>query len=160
MRWLEAGATGSYGTVVEPCAITQKFPNPAVVIGRYLLGRDADRGLLEKRIDARVRDIYRRAVGRAVPTAERITDDPVSWIISFAIEEFRRRADYVGVPTARRAKPLPDRRSGLAAAGEPVPARAARHERCPGAGRCLAGTAGRGLERSHWTCAGRRPHGH
>jgi uncharacterized protein (TIGR03790 family) len=38
LRWLEAGATGSYGTVVEPCALTQKFPNPAVVIGRYLLG--------------------------------------------------------------------------------------------------------------------------
>ena len=38
LRWLEAGATGSYGTVVEPCAIAQKFPTPAVVIGRYLAG--------------------------------------------------------------------------------------------------------------------------
>ena len=38
LRWLEAGATGSYGTVVEPCDIPQKFPHPAVVIGHYLRG--------------------------------------------------------------------------------------------------------------------------
>ena len=38
LRWLEAGATGSYGTVIEPCNLVQKFPNPVVAIGRYLLG--------------------------------------------------------------------------------------------------------------------------
>jgi len=38
LRWLEAGATGSYGTVVEPCAIPQKFPSAPIVIGRYLQG--------------------------------------------------------------------------------------------------------------------------
>jgi uncharacterized protein (TIGR03790 family) len=38
LRWLDAGATASYGTVVEPCAFTQKFPNPAIVIERYLKG--------------------------------------------------------------------------------------------------------------------------
>jgi uncharacterized protein (TIGR03790 family) len=38
LRWLEAGATGSYGTVTEPCNFPQKFPHPAVVIGRYLRG--------------------------------------------------------------------------------------------------------------------------
>jgi len=38
LRWLEAGATASYGTVTEPCNHVQKFPNPAVVIGRYLRG--------------------------------------------------------------------------------------------------------------------------
>ena len=38
LRWLEAGATASYGTVVEPCAFPQKFPQPAIVIGRYLNG--------------------------------------------------------------------------------------------------------------------------
>jgi uncharacterized protein (TIGR03790 family) len=38
LRWLEAGATGSYGTVAEPCNFPQKFPHPAVVIGRYLRG--------------------------------------------------------------------------------------------------------------------------
>ena len=38
LRWLEAGATGSYGAVVEPCNIPQKFPYPAVVIGHYLRG--------------------------------------------------------------------------------------------------------------------------
>jgi len=38
LHWLEAGATGSYGTVVEPCAFTQKFPRPDIVINRYLNG--------------------------------------------------------------------------------------------------------------------------
>ncbi len=38
MRWLDAGATASYGTVVEPCAFTQKFPNPGIVIERYTNG--------------------------------------------------------------------------------------------------------------------------
>jgi len=38
LHWLEAGATGSYGTVVEPCAFTQKFPRPDIVIDRYLDG--------------------------------------------------------------------------------------------------------------------------
>jgi uncharacterized protein (TIGR03790 family) len=38
LRWLEAGATGSYGTVVEPCNFVQKFPHPGVVIGRYVRG--------------------------------------------------------------------------------------------------------------------------
>ena len=38
LRWLEAGATGSYGTVVEPCNFSQKFPNPVIAIGDYLHG--------------------------------------------------------------------------------------------------------------------------
>ena len=38
LRWLEAGATASYGTVAEPCAFPQKFPHPAVVIDRYTRG--------------------------------------------------------------------------------------------------------------------------
>ena len=38
LRWLEAGATGSYGTVVEPCNLPQKFPHPALVIANYLRG--------------------------------------------------------------------------------------------------------------------------
>lgn len=38
LRWLEAGATGSYGAVIEPCNMPQKFPHPALVIGRYLQG--------------------------------------------------------------------------------------------------------------------------
>ena len=28
LRWLDAGATGSYGAVVEPCNFPQKFPHP------------------------------------------------------------------------------------------------------------------------------------
>jgi uncharacterized protein (TIGR03790 family) len=38
LRWLQAGATGSYGTVVEPCNFTAKFPNTAVMMHRYLAG--------------------------------------------------------------------------------------------------------------------------
>lgn len=38
LRWLEAGATGSYGNVVEPCNFPQKFPHPAVVVTAYLQG--------------------------------------------------------------------------------------------------------------------------
>ena len=38
LKWLEAGATGSYGTVVEPCNFPQKFSDPAVVIRKYLSG--------------------------------------------------------------------------------------------------------------------------
>ena len=37
-RWLDAGATGSYGTVVEPCNLPQKFPSPPILIGHYLQG--------------------------------------------------------------------------------------------------------------------------
>lgn len=38
LRWLEAGATGSYGTVVEPCNLPGKFPNPGLVMQHYLRG--------------------------------------------------------------------------------------------------------------------------
>ena len=38
MKWLEAGATGSYGTVVEPCNFPQKFPDPVVAMAHYLEG--------------------------------------------------------------------------------------------------------------------------
>lgn len=41
LAWLEAGATASYGTVVEPCNFPQKFPNPALVVERYLDGASA-----------------------------------------------------------------------------------------------------------------------
>lgn len=38
LRWLEAGATGSYGAVVEPCNFPPKFPHPGIVIGHYMNG--------------------------------------------------------------------------------------------------------------------------
>lgn len=38
LDWLEAGATGSYGTVVEPCNFPQKFPDPVVAMRHYLDG--------------------------------------------------------------------------------------------------------------------------
>ncbi|MEC5218604.1 uncharacterized protein (TIGR03790 family) [Actimicrobium sp. GrIS 1.19] len=41
LRWLEAGATASYGSVSEPCNFWQKFPNPAVLLKQYLSGASA-----------------------------------------------------------------------------------------------------------------------
>ena len=38
VKWLEAGATGTYGSVSEPCNYWQKFPNPAVLLTHYLAG--------------------------------------------------------------------------------------------------------------------------
>ena len=38
LRWLEAGATASYGTVVEPCNALAKFPNTLVVLPHYFRG--------------------------------------------------------------------------------------------------------------------------
>ncbi len=38
MEWLRAGATASYGAVVEPCNFPAKFPAPGVVMYFYLRG--------------------------------------------------------------------------------------------------------------------------
>lgn len=35
LRWLQAGATGSFGTVVEPCNLLGKFPNPGILMDSY-----------------------------------------------------------------------------------------------------------------------------
>jgi uncharacterized protein (TIGR03790 family) len=39
LRWLQAGASGSFGTVVEPCNLLGKFPNPALLIEAYTSGK-------------------------------------------------------------------------------------------------------------------------
>ena len=41
LRWLEAGATASYGTVSEPCNYPQKFPHPTILLNHYLHGASA-----------------------------------------------------------------------------------------------------------------------
>jgi uncharacterized protein (TIGR03790 family) len=38
LEWLKQGATGSYGSVSEPCNRVAKFPNPAVFMNHYLRG--------------------------------------------------------------------------------------------------------------------------
>ena len=38
LRWIEAGATGSFGTVVEPCNYTTKFPQVSVAAAKYFAG--------------------------------------------------------------------------------------------------------------------------
>lgn len=41
LRWLDAGATASYGTVSEPCNHWQKFPHSRVLLRHYLAGETA-----------------------------------------------------------------------------------------------------------------------
>lgn len=41
LRWLEAGATASYSTVVEPCSFPQKLPSPTVAMFHYTSGASA-----------------------------------------------------------------------------------------------------------------------
>jgi hypothetical protein len=41
LRWLEAGATASYGTVSEPCNHPQKFPAPEIAMRHYATGATA-----------------------------------------------------------------------------------------------------------------------
>ncbi len=41
LRWLEGGATASYGSVTEPCNFLQKFPHPGLVMFHYLRGDTA-----------------------------------------------------------------------------------------------------------------------
>ncbi|MEO3690862.1 TIGR03790 family protein [Roseateles paludis] len=38
LEWLASGATGSYGTVQEPCNFTQKFPKASVLLDHYWRG--------------------------------------------------------------------------------------------------------------------------
>ena len=38
LEWLQAGLTGSYGTVTEPCAYVEKFPRASVMVTRYQRG--------------------------------------------------------------------------------------------------------------------------
>ncbi|GAB7125832.1 TIGR03790 family protein [Silvimonas sp. JCM 19000] len=41
LRWIDAGATASYGTVSEPCSHPQKFPHPQVLLAHYAAGATA-----------------------------------------------------------------------------------------------------------------------
>lgn len=38
LKWIDAGVTGTYGTVTEPCNFRQKFPNPGIVMQKYIKG--------------------------------------------------------------------------------------------------------------------------
>ncbi len=69
LRWLEAGATGSYGAVVEPCNSAAEISVSARRHRPLSAGRNADRGLLEERVDAGAGHLYRRTAGGAVPAA-------------------------------------------------------------------------------------------
>lgn len=41
LKWIDAGATASYGTVSEPCNHREKFPNPQLLLMRYAQGGTA-----------------------------------------------------------------------------------------------------------------------
>jgi len=41
LKWLDMGATASFGTVSEPCNYWQKFPNPLVLLKWYVQGATA-----------------------------------------------------------------------------------------------------------------------
>jgi hypothetical protein len=56
LSWLRAGATGSYGTVVEPCAYWQKFPTASAMFVHYFLGRTLLEAMWSS-VDARTRFI-------------------------------------------------------------------------------------------------------
>ena len=66
LDWLSPGATGSYGTSTEPCSFRAKFPDVGVAMAHYLIGRDADRGVLEKCPHAGPGRLRRRSAGAAV----------------------------------------------------------------------------------------------
>ena len=38
LEFIAGGATGTFGTVSEPCAYSQKFPDPSIMISRYTKG--------------------------------------------------------------------------------------------------------------------------
>ncbi|CAF3392297.1 unnamed protein product [Rotaria socialis] len=38
LHFIAGGATGTFGTVSEPCAYSQKFPDPSIMISRYTKG--------------------------------------------------------------------------------------------------------------------------
>lgn len=38
LAWIKAGATGTYGAVIEPCNFVGKFPDPKVLMSTYLRG--------------------------------------------------------------------------------------------------------------------------
>ena len=38
LKWIQAGATASYGTVVEPCNYPSKFPNSTILLPFYYHG--------------------------------------------------------------------------------------------------------------------------
>jgi len=38
LAWIQAGTSGSYGTVAEPCNFVEKFPDPNILIRRYVNG--------------------------------------------------------------------------------------------------------------------------
>ena len=66
LEWIKAGATGSYGAVVEPCNFPAKYPNPGILMLNYLRGSSLLDCILEKRCPTRAGDFRRRIFGKTI----------------------------------------------------------------------------------------------
>lgn len=90
--WLDAGTTGSYGTVVEPYAVADKFPKASVVIDQYFRGATL--------IEAYWKSVRQPGQGLFLgePLARPFTDQPSSTIESgqyvINTRNFRRNSVY------------------------------------------------------------------
>ncbi len=89
LRWLEAGATGSYGTVVEPCNFLGKFPNVAVLLAHYLAGETLIEAYWKSVAMPGTGHFHRRSAGGAVSKTLSL-----SW---HASEQRARRSPHLSV---------------------------------------------------------------
>lgn len=94
VAWLEAGATGSYGTVVEPCNHVEKFPRASVAIDHYFRG--------ETLVEAYAKSVQWPGQGLFVgdplarPWAGSSVDyDPSTGLLSITVNLMQPGVDYV-----------------------------------------------------------------
>lgn len=73
LRWLEAGCSASFGTVVEPCNFTSKFPQASVLMRHYFRG--------EPIVEAYWKSVYMPGEGLFIgePLARPFDADVTGW---------------------------------------------------------------------------------
>lgn len=86
LEWIASGATGSHGTVSEPCNHLQKFPHPQVLLQQYLQG-------------ASLIEAYWKSV--AWPQQALFTGEPLA--APFAVPESVRRQAEAAARAAQQA---------------------------------------------------------
>ena len=99
MRWLEAGATASYGTALEPCNFLQKFPHPGLLAWHYTQGATA--------LEAYSRSVLMPGQGNFIgePLAAPFRAYRLKWVDKkirilspvLRVGQYRVLADYFGV---------------------------------------------------------------
>jgi uncharacterized protein (TIGR03790 family) len=101
LAWLSAGATGSYGTVTEPCNFPQKFPHSGVFLLHYLDG--------DSLIEAYWKSVAWPAQGVFVgeplarPFGARVRMGTEAWLLEAYSETPVRRYIVRTAPTAENA---------------------------------------------------------